>query len=76
MGLRVLVATSCGVVWVASLIPPTEGCVTSFRVVVGSISNPDQSVVVLAVVVVTEVAAGFNVTGQRGIAVVAEVGTS
>lgn len=49
---------------------------TIFRVVLGSISTPDESVVVLAVVVVTEVAAGSNVKGQRGIAVVAEVGTS
>lgn len=49
---------------------------TSFRLVVGSISTLDKSVVVLAVVVVTEVVAGFNVTGLRGIAVVAEEGTS
>lgn len=49
---------------------------TSFRVVVGSISTLDKSDVVLAVVVVTEVVAGFKVTGRRGAAVVAEVGTS
>lgn len=55
---------------------PSTGCVTSFRVVVGSISTLDISVVVLAAVVVTEVAAGFNVTRRRGIAVVAVVGTS
>lgn len=41
---------------------------TSFRVVVASISTLDKSVVVLAVVT-----AGFKVTGWRGIA---EVGTS
>lgn len=49
---------------------------TSFRVVVGSISSLDKSDVVLAVVVVTEVADGFNVTGWRGTTVVSEVGTS
>lgn len=78
IGLRVVAATSCGVAaeTVVSLIPPTGGWVTSFRVVVGSISTLNKSVVVLAVVVVTEVAAGFNVRGQRGTAVVAEVGTS
>lgn len=45
---------------------------TSFRVVVGSISTLDISVVV----VVTEVAAGFSVTRRRGTALVAVVGTS
>lgn len=49
---------------------------TSFRIVVGSISTVDISVVVLAVVVVTEVVAGFSVTRRRGTAVVAVVGTS
>lgn len=81
MGLRVVVATSSGVAAetvarVVSLVPPTGGCVTSLRVVVGSISARDESFVVSAVVVATGVAAGFNVTGRRGIAVVAEVGTS
>lgn len=46
---------------------------TSFRVVVASISTLDESVVVLAVVVGTEGIAGSKVTGWRGIP---EVGTS
>lgn len=81
MGLRVVVATSGGVdaetvVRVVWVVPSTDGCVTSFRVVVGSISTLNLSVVVLAVVVVTEMAAGLIVTEGRGIVVVEVVVTS
>lgn len=85
-GLRVVVSTSGGVVVervvrVVSVIPGTGGGVTSFLVVVGSISAVNVRVVVLAVVAVTEddvkeVAVGFNVTGRIGTVVVLVVGTS
>lgn len=75
---RVVVGT---VVRVVSAIPGPGGGVTSFLVVVGSISAVNITVVVLAVVAVTEddvkeVAVGFNVTGRIGTAVVLVVGTS
>lgn len=85
-GLRVVVATSGGVVVetvvrVVSVIPGTGGGVTSFLVVVGSISAVIVPVVALAVVAVTEddvknVAVGLNVTGRIGTVVVLVVGTS
>lgn len=85
-GLREVVATSGGVVVetvvrVVSAIPGTGGGVTSFLVVVGSISAVNVPDVVLAVVAVTEddvkeVAIGFNVTGRIGTVVVLVVGTS
>lgn len=85
-GLRVVVATSDGVVVetvvrVVLAIPGTGGGVTSFLVVVGSNSAVDVPVGVLAVVAVTEddvkeVAVGFNVTGRIGTVVVLVVGPS
>lgn len=81
-----VVATSGGVVvetvvTVVSAIPGTGGGVTSFLVVVGSMSAVSVPVVVLAAVAVTEddvkeVAVGFNVTGRIGTVVVLAVGTS